>query len=121
MKEWILTPDRFLSKEELVTLLRDAEERRELGVSRRQRQPVKDWLIMRVAVLSGLRASELADLKVIDCFVGYVHSEIVVRRGKNGKSREVALHPTTVRALDAYARVRRAVPVCQGSDRKSVV
>ena len=104
MKEWILTPDRFLSKEELVTLLRDAEERRELGVSRRQRQPVKDWLIMRVAVLSGLRASELADLKVIDCFVGYVHSEIVVRRGKNGKSRVVKISPDLKRDIRWYLR-----------------
>ena len=31
---------------------------------------------------------------------------LTVRHGKNGRSREVALHPSTVTALDAYARVR---------------
>ena len=74
MKEWILSPDKFLSKDEVVTLLRTAEEHRALGVSSKQRQPVKDWMIIRVALLAGLRASELADLKVVDCFVGYCTS-----------------------------------------------
>ena len=32
MKEWVLTPDRFLSKEELGKLLKRAEELRSLGV-----------------------------------------------------------------------------------------
>jgi integrase/recombinase XerD len=31
---------------------------------------------------------------------------LTVRRDKNGKSREIALHPSTVIALVAYARVR---------------
>lgn len=99
MKDWILSPDKFLSKDEVVALLRTAEEHRAVGVSSKQRQPVKDWIIIRVALLTGLRASELADLKVVDCFVGYGRSDIVVRCGKNGKARVVKISPDLKRDI----------------------
>jgi integrase len=104
MKDWILTPDKFLTKDELVALLRQAEEHRARGVERGQRQPVKDWLLVRLALLSGMRASELADLKVVDCFVGYGRSEVVVRRGKGGKSRVVRISPDLKRDIRWYLK-----------------
>ena len=91
MKEWVLTPDRFLSKEELGKLLVRAEELRSLGVAKHRKQPVRDWLIVRIALLSGLRASEVAGLKVTDLFIGYSHSEVVVRKGKGDKQRVVRI------------------------------
>jgi hypothetical protein len=33
-------------------------------------------------------------------------ARLTVRHGKNGRSREIALHPSTVTALDRYARLR---------------
>jgi integrase/recombinase XerD len=54
--------------------------------------------------VTGMRVSEAIALDRGD--VEPPEGRLTVRRGKNGKSREVALHPTTVRALDAYARVR---------------
>lgn len=104
MKDWVLTPDKFLTKDELVGLLRTAEESRLRGVSRHQRQPVKDWMLVRLALLSGLRASEMSDLKVVDCFVSYGRSEIVVRRGKNGKSRVVKISPDLKRDIRWFLR-----------------
>jgi len=104
MNEWILTPDKFLTKDELVTLLKNAESHRARGVERDQRQPVKDWLLVRLALLSGLRASELADLKVVDCFIGYGRSEIVVRCGKNGKARVVKISPDLKRDIRWYLK-----------------
>ena len=74
MKEWVLTPDRFLSKEEIGKLLKRAEELRSLGVAKSRKQPVRDWLIIRLALLSGLRASEVAALRVTDCFIVVVRS-----------------------------------------------
>ena len=91
MNEWILTPDRFLSREELGKLLKRAEELRSLGVAKRRKQPVRDWLVIRLALLSGLRASEVAGLKVTDCFIGYSRSEILVTKGKGGRRRVVRI------------------------------
>jgi len=104
MNDWVLSPERFLTKQELVHLLNEAEQNRQRGVDHGQRQPVKDWMIIRLALLSGLRASELADLKVVDCFVGYGRSEIFVRCGKNGKSRVVKISPDLKRDIRWFLR-----------------
>ena len=104
MKEWILTPDRFLSKEELGKLLKRADELRSLGVSKSRKQPVRDWLIIRLALLSGFRASEVSSLQVTDCFIGYSRSELVVRNGKGGKQRVVKIGKELKRDLRWYLR-----------------
>ena len=91
MNDWTLTPDRYLAKEEIGKVLRRAEELRSLGVAKGRRQPVRDWIVIRLAILSGLRANEISNLKVIDLFVGYSRSEIVVRRGKGDKQRIVKI------------------------------
>jgi integrase len=104
MNDWILTPDRFLSKEELGSLLKRAEELRSLGVAKRRKQPVRDWLVIRLALLSGLRASEVAGLKVTDLFIGYSRSELVVRRGKGGRQRVVRIGKDLKRDLRWYLR-----------------
>jgi len=100
----VLTPDRYLSKQELGALLKKAEDLRTIGVSKRQKQPVRDWLILRLSILSGLRASELCGLKVADCFIGYGRSEILVRRGKGNKQRLVKIGPDLKRDLRWYVR-----------------
>jgi len=104
MKDWVLTPDRFLSKEEIGKLLKRAEELRSLGVAKSRKQPVRDWLIIRLALLSGLRAGEIAGLKVTDCFIGYSRSELVVRCGKGGKTRVVRIGRELKRDLRWYLR-----------------
>ena len=104
MNEWVLTPDRFLSKEEIGKLLKRAEELRSLGVAKSRTQPVRDWLIIRLALLSGLRASEVSALRVTDCFIGYSRSELVVRGGKGGKMRCVKIGKEMKSDLRWYLR-----------------
>jgi integrase len=106
MKDWILPPTRFLSKDDLGKLLKRAEELRMLGVSRKRKQPVKDWMIVRLAIFSGLRASEISDLKIVDAHIGHGNSAIVVQRGKNGKSRLVHIGADLKRDLRWYLRWR---------------
>ncbi len=54
--------------------------------------------------VTGMRAGEAIGLDRDD--VDLPGGRLLVRCGKNGKSREVALHPTTTEALSAYARRR---------------
>lgn len=104
MKDWVLTPDRFLSKEEIAKLLRRAEELRSLGVAKNRKGPVRDWLIIRLALFSGLREAEMCNLQVTDCCIGYGRSELVVRRGKGGKTRVVKIGPELKRDLRWFIR-----------------
>jgi integrase len=106
MKDWVLTPDRYLSKEEIGKLLRKAEELRSLGIAKNRRQQIQDWLFLRLALFSGLRASEICDLRITDCHIGYAHSELVVRCGKGRKQRVVRIGPDLKRDLRWYLRWR---------------
>ena len=54
--------------------------------------------------VTGMRIGEAIALDRAD--VELPEGRLTVRRGKHGRSREVALHATTVTALDAYARLR---------------
>ena len=54
--------------------------------------------------VTGMRIGEAVALDRGD--VELSEGRLTVRHGKNGRSREVALHPSTVTALTSYARVR---------------
>lgn len=55
-------------------------------------------------VVSGMRVSEACGLDRSD--VELAEGRLTVRYAKNGRSREIPLHPSTVAALDGYARAR---------------
>ncbi|MGO9962731.1 MAG: tyrosine-type recombinase/integrase [Acidimicrobiales bacterium] len=54
--------------------------------------------------VTGMRIGEVIGLDRSD--VALAERLLTVHHGKNGRSREVALHPTTVTALDTYAHLR---------------
>lgn len=104
MNEWTITPEKYLSKDELGNLLKKSEELRAVGVASNRKQPVRDWMIIQLAIFSGLRVSELAALKVTDCFIGYGRSDLVVHRGKGGKQRVVKIGDHLKKSLRWYIR-----------------
>ncbi len=58
---------------------------------------------------SGLRASEVAALRVGDCLLGYGQASLLVRSGKGGKTREVFFILQELRAhLKAFLTWKRA-------------
>jgi hypothetical protein len=77
---------------------RDDSEAQEDGIGNRIEH--RGRLLMR-EVLGSIGIKELLTVAMSSC-----PREAHVRHAKNGRSREVALHPSTVTALDAYTRVR---------------
>jgi len=55
-------------------------------------------------MVTGMRVSEACALDRGDIELG--EGRLTVRQGKNGRSREIPLHPSTVIALDTYVRAR---------------
>jgi integrase len=86
------------SQGEIERLMRAAH-----GIRSPLRAATYETLIGLLAV-TGMRVSEAIGLDRSD--VELPEGRLTVRRGKNGKSREVALHATTVQALGRYARLR---------------
>ncbi len=78
-----------------------------LAAARSMRPPLRaascEALIGLLAV-SGMRVSEACGLDRTD--VELTEGRLTVRHAKNGRSREIPLHPSTVTALDRYVRAR---------------
>jgi integrase len=78
-----------------------------MGAARGIRSPLKaatyETLVGLLSV-TGMRIGEAIGMDRGDVVLPELL--LTIRHGKNGRSREVALHPTTVTALDAYAQLR---------------
>jgi integrase len=88
---WEITPEKFLNREELTRLLLRAEEIKTIGVARKRPQLIRDWMILRIFIFSGLRRTEVAELHCGDFKIFGGNSHLVVRKGKGGKTRHVHL------------------------------
>jgi integrase len=88
-------------------LFSEAEIEAPLAAPRSMRPPLRaascEALIGLLAV-SGMRVSEACGLDRSD--VELPEGRLTVRHAKNGRSREIPLHPSTVAALDRYVRTR---------------
>jgi integrase/recombinase XerD len=106
-----LLPDK--SHRAIPYLYSEAEIEALMQAAHRIRSPLKgatyETLIGLLSV-TGMRIGEAIALDRSD--VELPEGRLTVRRGKNGRSREIPLHPSTVRALDAYARVRDELGPC---------
>jgi integrase/recombinase XerD len=78
-----------------------------MAAARAIRSPLKAAtyeILIGLLSVTGMRIGEVVALDRDDVLL--TEAQLTVRHGKNGRSREVALHPTTVTALDAYNRLR---------------
>jgi integrase len=101
---WAITPEKYLNKVELASLLARAEELKVLGVAKRQAQPIRDWMIVQTFLFTGLRRFEVSALLCTDFRVFGGHSHVVVRRGKGGKERHVHLPAQYKRSVVWYLK-----------------
>ena len=90
-KDWTITQDKYLSEEELKKLREITEAEALRAKKRGVLGPVRDWMILDMALSSGLRASELRELQVGDLTLSRGKQAVRVRKGKRGKDREVII------------------------------
>lgn len=86
---WVLDQRKFLSKKEAVKLLRIAEQRTRKALARGNKVAIRDYFIIHLALSTGLRVMEIAQLKCGDIFLGDGVSSLLVRKGKGSKRRLV--------------------------------
>jgi site-specific recombinase XerD len=99
---------RYLTAEELTRLRRHAEAR---GLQAREKGTVgaiRAWALLDTLLSSGLRASEVAALRVGDCLLGYGQASLVVRQGKGRKTREVFIPQELKAHLKAFLAWKKA-------------
>jgi integrase len=96
-----ITRDKFLSEADMRKLLKTCEEKAALDALKGRRTWVTRYMLVRLAVFSGLRVSEIASLKVCDLHLNQ-DSYLVVRKGKGGRKRDVYIDRELARLLNKY-------------------
>ncbi len=89
MGTWTLTPGKFLAPDEVRLLRKTLSDAATLAKARGVQCAVRDRLIIELALGTGLRVSEMSNLKVEDLFLKKGQNSLHVRNGKGGKARTV--------------------------------
>ena len=104
---WVLTPDKFLNEDEVQKLRKVCINTADLARSKHQFKPIRDWMIIDLAIQAGLRVGEISNLEIRDLFIEKGHSHIHIRQGKGNKSRLVTIGESLRKHIHRYLRERK--------------
>ena len=109
MSQWIVTPDKFLTDEESKKLRRMCEEAAIIAKSKGNQMAVRNRLIIEMALGTGLRVSELANLKIDDIHIRKGQNSLIVNNGKGGKHRAVGFNNKLKVLVQEYLDYRKSM------------
>ena len=105
---WVLTPDKFLTEDEVQKLRKSCKDAVDLTQSKKRFKPIRDWMIIDLALQAGLRVGEISNLEIKDLFIEKGHSHIHVRQGKGNKSRLITIGESLRNHLRRYIKMRKS-------------
>lgn len=105
MKNYALTPESFLSRQERTQLLKICKEHAEIDLMKgRITWPVR-YMLIDLAMYSGLRVAEIASLNIGDIYING-ESYLIVRHGKGDKVRTVYVDDKLSRHLQEFIKYK---------------
>lgn len=104
-RAWVLTPDKFLTKDQIQGLLTYLNELRTTGLKNGDAEPVKSYYMVRILLESGLRVAEFCDLRVSDL----IEDKLMVRNGKGDKPRTVLLTASSARIIREWTSIQSKI------------
>lgn len=107
MNGYSITRDKFLSVNEAKKLLRVCQRSASADQKAMRTTWVTRYMLVHLALHSGLRVSEMASLKVGDLHFNGKDNYLIVQCGKRGKKRDVYLDNELVKHLQSYLEIRR--------------
>jgi site-specific recombinase XerD len=106
-QNWSIDRTKYLNPEHCRRLVGYCQDASDLDNSRGRRNMVTGWMAMHLGVSAGLRVSEIQDVRIGDCHVGYGESHVWVRNGKGNKPGMVIIGKALKQHLKQYLRLRR--------------
>jgi site-specific recombinase XerD len=103
MNQWILDGRKFLTDDQIQRLKKNC-------------QKPRDLLIINLALLSGLRVKEIADLKCGDISLEAEPASLTVREGKGGKMRLVQFNGELKKSIKEYLKYKEDAGERTGTD-----
>ncbi|MEE9464525.1 MAG: tyrosine-type recombinase/integrase, partial [Candidatus Neomarinimicrobiota bacterium] len=107
MANWVLDPGKFLAPDDVRSLRKTLSDAATLARARGVQSAVRDQLIIELALGTGLRVSELSNLKADDLYLKKGQNSLHVRNGKGGKARIVRFSPGLKNLIRAYLDHRK--------------
>jgi site-specific recombinase XerD len=101
-KKWELTRDKYMSLDEVRRLRRTSEDRALADLAKGRTSAVRAWAVVDLALSTGLRVSEIAEIKTSDLTLNGPEPQLAVRNGKGGKPRTVTLPQDLKRHLREF-------------------
>ncbi len=86
---YTITPEQFFSRDERKRLMKTCEELAELDMIKGRQTWVVRYMLVDLAIYTGLRVGEIASLKIGDLFLTGNDPYLIVRNGKGNKRRTV--------------------------------
>lgn len=102
-----LTPDKYLSKDQLKKLRRYCRDMADAARERGSFRKVVNELIVELLVNTGLRAKELCNLNIRDLPVSHGKNSVWVRNGKGNVERAVDINDTLKGRIARYVKLYR--------------
>jgi site-specific recombinase XerD len=99
---WVVSPSKYLTPTEVAILRATVERDRVAGLTSKSKKAVRDAVLVELLLGTGLRVSEACSLVVSDLFLERGAGNILVRRGKGGRSRIVAIPDRLVAYLVGF-------------------
>ncbi len=104
---WVITPDKFFDEQERAKLMKHTREQSELDVMKGRQSWAVRWMLVDLALFSGLRVSEIAALKIEDINLKAKDPYLIVHKGKGGKKRVVYLENGLVRHIKQFIQFKK--------------
>ncbi len=107
-----ITYEDFLTPEQvqrLKTYCRSRAKAAEVAAGDRRTNPVRDWMILHIALDTGLRVSEICALRIRDLILDRDAASLVVRDGKGHKKRGVRIGEPLRDHLERFLIWKRTV------------
>jgi integrase len=105
--------DKFMDRNERAKLLKTCKERAELDEAKGRTTWPSRYMLIDLALFTGLRVAEIAALKVSDLILKADDPYLIVRNGKGGKRRTVYLDKALVKHLKGYIKHHLVNPDAQ--------
>ncbi|MCX5831364.1 MAG: site-specific integrase [Deltaproteobacteria bacterium] len=108
MNRYVITRDKFMSIKEKNKLLRCCKNGASADLSGQRKTWVNRYMLIHLALNSGLRVSEIAYLKIMDVRLSGKENYLIVH-GKGGRKRDVYLDDEIVTHLKSYIEIKKKV------------
>ena len=90
-KRWELTRDKYMSLDEVKRLRRSSEDQALADLAKGRTSAVRSWAVIDFALSTGVRVSEIVQVKIGDLSLSRSEPQLTVLSGKGGKPRVVTL------------------------------